>query len=80
MASTLKNLSDYNPDTVPSGQGKRIALIVAEWNQESGIRILESEILESGILESWNFGILEFWNFGIPLRIRFVGQVWNFGI
>jgi len=34
MATELKNLSAYNPTEVPSGKGKRIAIVVAEWNHE----------------------------------------------
>lgn len=34
MATVLKNLSDYDPNKVPSGNGKRIAIVVAEWNSE----------------------------------------------
>ncbi len=32
MATKLKNLSAYTPADVPSGKGKRIAIVVAEWN------------------------------------------------
>jgi 6,7-dimethyl-8-ribityllumazine synthase len=34
MATKLKNLSVYEPENVPSGKGKRIAVVVAEWNPE----------------------------------------------
>ena len=34
MATSLKNLSDYDPDKIPSGEGLRIGIIVAEWNLE----------------------------------------------
>lgn len=34
MATVLKNLSDYDAGKVPSGNGKRIAIVVAEWNSE----------------------------------------------
>lgn len=44
MASTLKNLSDYNPEQVPSGQGKRITLIVAEWNNEVTFALRDAAI------------------------------------
>ncbi len=32
MASSLKNLSSYNPNEVPNGIGMRIGIVVAEWN------------------------------------------------
>ncbi len=34
MASALKNLSEYDSATVPSGKGKKFAVIVAEWNKQ----------------------------------------------
>jgi len=34
MATKLKNLSDYNFDTIPSGKNMKIAIAVAEWNYE----------------------------------------------
>lgn len=34
MASALKNLSDYNAETVPSAEGMRFALVISEWNTE----------------------------------------------
>ena len=34
MATVLKNLSDYDAGKVPSGRGKRFAIITAEWNSE----------------------------------------------
>ncbi len=33
MATELKNLSSYNPDSIPNGKGKRIAIVVSEWNR-----------------------------------------------
>ena len=34
MASSLKNLSDYNSDKLIDASGKRFGLVVAEWNKE----------------------------------------------
>lgn len=34
MATELKNLSAYSPSEIPSGKGKRVAIVVAEWNPE----------------------------------------------
>jgi 6,7-dimethyl-8-ribityllumazine synthase len=34
MATVLKNLSDYDAGSVPAGKGKRIAIVVAEWNSD----------------------------------------------
>ena len=34
MATELHNLSDYDAPKVPSGKGKRIGIVYAEWNSE----------------------------------------------
>ena len=34
MATALSNLSDFDANDVPSGEGLKIALVVAEWNAE----------------------------------------------
>lgn len=34
MASSLKNLSDHDPDSVPSAAGMRFGVVVSEWNTE----------------------------------------------
>ena len=44
MATSLKNLSEYNPDEIPSGEGKRIGIILADWNQEITGALLDGTI------------------------------------
>jgi 6,7-dimethyl-8-ribityllumazine synthase len=34
MATTLKNLSDYNKDEIPAADSLKFAIVVAEWNEE----------------------------------------------
>lgn len=34
MATSLKNLSDYNIESVPSAEGMKFGIVVAEWNTE----------------------------------------------
>ena len=34
MATVFHNLSDYNPETVPSATGMRFGIVVSEWNGE----------------------------------------------
>lgn len=41
MASTLKNLSEYNAEEVPSGKGKKIGIVVAEWNSDITFKLHE---------------------------------------
>jgi 6,7-dimethyl-8-ribityllumazine synthase len=44
MATNLKNLSDYNPEEIPSGEGKRIGIVVSEWNREITHALLEGTV------------------------------------
>lgn len=44
MATSLKNLSDYNPDDIPSGEGLRFAVVLAEWNIEITGALLEGAV------------------------------------
>lgn len=32
MATALSNLSSYDPTAVPNGKGKRVGIVVADWN------------------------------------------------
>lgn len=41
MASSLKNLSDYDPEQIPNGKGKRFGIAVAEWNEHITAALLE---------------------------------------
>ncbi len=34
MATSMKNLSDYNPDVIPSAAGMQFGIVVSEWNQD----------------------------------------------
>lgn len=34
MATKYHNLSDHNPEEIPSGKGKTFSIIVSEWNPE----------------------------------------------
>ena len=34
MATNLKNLSDYDPNKVPSAKEMKVAIVVSEWNNE----------------------------------------------
>jgi 6,7-dimethyl-8-ribityllumazine synthase len=41
MASSLKNLSDHDPSTVPDGASMQIGIVVSEWNEEVTAALLE---------------------------------------
>jgi 6,7-dimethyl-8-ribityllumazine synthase len=54
MSSNLKNLSEYNKDTIPSAQGMTFAIVVSEWNSEITDALLEgaySTLIKNGALE-----------------------------
>ena len=34
MATSLKNLSDYDVNALPSAKGMKVGIVVAEWNSE----------------------------------------------
>ena len=34
MATELKNLSSYDPNTTPDGKGRKVGIVYAEWNEE----------------------------------------------
>lgn len=41
MATELHNLSSYNASDVPDGTGKRIGIVVSEWNTNVTTKLLE---------------------------------------
>lgn len=54
MTSKKKNLSSYNPDSVPSGEGMIVGIIVADWNPEITHTLLDGacqSLKEHGVLE-----------------------------
>jgi 6,7-dimethyl-8-ribityllumazine synthase len=67
MATAEHHLSDYDPTSVPSGAGRRFALVVSEWNREitDALRIgaretlLKHDVAESDITEVWVPGSFE---------------------
>ena len=44
MASELKNLSSYNPDSVPSAEEMKFGIVVSEWNHNITGALLEGAI------------------------------------
>ncbi len=67
MATALHHLSEYDPSSVPSGAGRRFALVVSEWNMEitdalrNGARetLLKHGVAPTDILEVWVPGSFE---------------------
>ncbi len=67
MATAEHHLSEYDPTSVPSGAGRRFALVVSEWNHEitdalcAGARetLLKHGVAENDIVETWVPGSFE---------------------
>ncbi len=67
MSTADRHLSSYDPNTVPSGAGRRFALVVSAWNEEitdalrRGARetLLKHGVAEGDILEEWVPGSFE---------------------
>lgn len=41
MSTAGKNLSEYDPEAVPSAKGMRFAIVVSEWNKDITFSLLE---------------------------------------
>ncbi|HYX09079.1 MAG TPA: 6,7-dimethyl-8-ribityllumazine synthase [Bacteroidales bacterium] len=55
MATSLKNLSDYDINSIPSAEGMRFGIVVAEWNHEITGALLEgcyNTLKKHGVEES----------------------------
>ena len=55
MATELKNLSSYSKNGVPSGKGKRIAVVVSEWNSDITFALRDGAVaalMDNGVLKS----------------------------
>lgn len=51
----MVNLSDFNPDEIPSGKSLKIGLVVAEWNREITENLFlgaKEALLACGVLEN----------------------------
>jgi 6,7-dimethyl-8-ribityllumazine synthase len=44
MATSLKNLSEYNPGEIPDAGNLKMGIVVAEWNREITFSLLEGAI------------------------------------
>jgi 6,7-dimethyl-8-ribityllumazine synthase len=44
MATSLKNLSDYDPGTVPDASGMKFGIVVSEWNEAVTAALTEGAV------------------------------------
>ncbi len=54
MATELNNLSSYDPHTIPSGEGKKIGIVVSEWNYS-----VTGNLLNGAVKTLLRFGVKE---------------------
>ncbi len=55
MATSMQNLSGYDPDSIPSAKGMRFAIVVSEWNNEITFALLQAAkdtLLKHGVNEN----------------------------
>jgi len=80
MATSLKNLSDYNPDDIPSGEGMKIGIVLAEWNREITSALLDGAIgtlLKHGVSEKDLFIEHVPGSFELPLGAQLIAESRN---
>ena len=54
MATSLKNLSQYNKETIPNGADFRVGIVVSEWNEHITSKLFEGAkitLLDAGVKE-----------------------------
>jgi len=80
MASSLKNLSDHDPDTIPDGLPYRIGIVVSQWNEEITAALLEGALTtleKHGVLKE-NIQVNTVpGSFELPFGARVVAEQFN---
>jgi 6,7-dimethyl-8-ribityllumazine synthase len=77
MASSLKNLSEHDPATIPNGSSMKIGIVVSEWNEEITARLLDGakQTLEKYGVPKENIPVLVVpGSFEIPFGARFMAD------
>jgi 6,7-dimethyl-8-ribityllumazine synthase len=80
MASSLKNLSDHDPDNIPDGLPFRIGIVVSHWNEEITAALLDGAITtleKHGVLKE-NIRVSTVpGSFELPYGARVVAEQFN---
>jgi 6,7-dimethyl-8-ribityllumazine synthase len=77
MASSLKNLSDHDPATIPEGSSMKIGIVVSEWNEEITAALLEGaqRTLEKSGVRKENIPVLVVpGSFELPYGARIIAE------
>ena len=83
MASSLKNLSDHDPATIPSGSSLKVGIVVAEWNEKITAALLEGSLntLKKHGVQKENIQIRTVpGSFELPYGARMVAQQFTPGV
>ena len=77
MASSLKNLSNHDPATIPDGSALKVGIVVAEWNEEITANLLEGAMntLQKHGVRKENIEILTVpGSFELPYGARLIAE------
>ncbi len=77
MATDLKNLSSYGPDTIPDGSKMKFAIVVAEWNHEITGALLDGALktlLKHNVPESHVYTSYVPGSFELPSGAQFMAE------
>jgi 6,7-dimethyl-8-ribityllumazine synthase len=77
MASSLKNLSDHDPASIPDGSPFKFGIVVSEWNEEITAALLEGALLtleKHGVLKENIRTITVPGSFEVPYGARLLAQ------
>jgi 6,7-dimethyl-8-ribityllumazine synthase len=77
MASSLKNLSDHDPASIPDGSSWKIGIVVSEWNEEITAALLEGckQTLEKHGVKEENIKVIAVpGSFELPFGARVIAE------
>ena len=77
MASSLKNLSDHDPASIPDGSSLKIGIVVSEWNEQVTAALLEGaqQTLEKYGVPKENIPVIVVpCSFELPYGARFLAD------
>ncbi len=77
MATSLKNLSGYDPAVIPAGNGMKIGIVVSEWNREVTQALLDGAaktLMRLGIRKDHISVHYVPGSFELPLGAQFIAE------
>jgi len=77
MSSSLKNLSNHDPATIPDGSMMKVGIVVSEWNEEITTKLLEGTLntLKSNGVKEENINVKTVpGSFELPYGARIVAE------